>query len=717
MSDLNTAILGVLADTRDQARTIERASTQDRPTYAAAPGTVTSVALTLPAIFSVTGSPITTAGTLAATLASQSANLVFAGPSTGAAAAPTFRSLVAADLPAGTGTVTSVALSLPAIFSVSGSPVTGSGTLSATLATQTANYIWAGPTSGGAATPTFRAMVSADIPSAIVTYAKIQNVTTARLLGRTTAGAGVVEEISVGSGLTLSGGVLDVAGGGAITGSGTDTYITRWTGASSIGDSNLYLSAGILISATANSGLQVIRTGANATSIITADASFGYSSTLQLGAVDRDGGGATARRAILNLDSAAGTIEAIGNIIFHTDATYDIGAAGATRARDLYLSRSMYAASIKLLGSGSGTATITPPAAAGTPTLTLPTSSGTLALTSQLTASSLSGAFNLSGTTNQITVTGSAAVLLNNAITLSLPQNIHTAATPQFAGVKTAYVYPSADGTTAFQVRKADGTTNIVNVDSTNSRVGVLTSGPLSTVDVVGDFRLVDVSGATLTGVAQTNRFLSIDNTNTDYINLAHYSVNRTRSRGTITVSNSAAAWQNNFVQLMVHGSTHSVNNYCTGTGFSTDAGSAILLAQGSEIQALQIGLYDAKPLHLFTSNVLRMSVHASGAISGTMDTMTYASTISLDVTKANLHKTTTVNATGNATINASAVGTAGQHMWILIVNDATSGKVITFGTNFKSTGTLTGTTSKQATIHFISDGVSWSEVARTLNL
>lgn len=109
--------------------------------------------------------------------------------------------------------------------------------------------------------------------------------------------------------------------------------------------------------------------------------------------------------------------------------------------------------------------------------------------------------------------------------------------------------------------------------------------------------------------------------------------------------------------------------------------------------------------------------LHVTGRISGSMDTMTYAATISLDVTLGNLHKTTTVNATGNATINASAAGIAGQHMWILITNDATSGKVITFGTNFLTTGTITGTASKSAVIHFISDGVSWFEVSRTLGL
>jgi len=62
-------------------------------------GTVTSVGLALPGIFTVSGSPVTNTGTLTGTLATQSANLVWAGPTTGAAAAPTFRSLVGADVP------------------------------------------------------------------------------------------------------------------------------------------------------------------------------------------------------------------------------------------------------------------------------------------------------------------------------------------------------------------------------------------------------------------------------------------------------------------------------------------------------------------------------------------------------------------------------------------------------------------------------------------
>lgn len=66
--------------------------------------------------------------------------------------------------PAATG-VTSVALALPNIFSVSGSPVTSTGTLTGALATQSANRVFAGPTTGSAATPAFRALVVADIPT------------------------------------------------------------------------------------------------------------------------------------------------------------------------------------------------------------------------------------------------------------------------------------------------------------------------------------------------------------------------------------------------------------------------------------------------------------------------------------------------------------------------------------------------------------------------
>lgn len=200
-------------------------------------GTVTSVAVTAPVEFSVSGSPITTSGTIAITKANETANTVWAGPTTGAAAQPAFRSLVTADLPAGTGTVTSVSVttangvsgsvanptttpaitltlgaitpsSVAAVGAVTGSNLSGTNTGDQTI-TLTGNVT-------GSGTGSFAATIANDA----VTYAKMQNVSAAsRLLGRgSAAGAGDVEEITISTGLTLTGTTLTASGtGGTVT--------------------------------------------------------------------------------------------------------------------------------------------------------------------------------------------------------------------------------------------------------------------------------------------------------------------------------------------------------------------------------------------------------------------------------------------------------------------------------------------------------------------
>ncbi|MBU3742572.1 MAG: hypothetical protein FGM24_09860, partial [Candidatus Kapabacteria bacterium] len=73
-------------------------------------------------------------------------------------------SLGLATPPAASTGVTSIGLTMPSIFGVSGSPVTSSGSITVTLASQGANTILAAP-DGVGGTPTFRALVPADIPS------------------------------------------------------------------------------------------------------------------------------------------------------------------------------------------------------------------------------------------------------------------------------------------------------------------------------------------------------------------------------------------------------------------------------------------------------------------------------------------------------------------------------------------------------------------------
>jgi hypothetical protein len=109
-------------------------------------GTVSSVGLTAPSIFAVAGSPVTLSGQIAITLNTQAANRIFAGPTTGAAAAPTFRALVAADLPA------LPTYTFSTVYSAAGTALPAAGTAGriAAVSDATAPAIGVAYSSGGA---------------------------------------------------------------------------------------------------------------------------------------------------------------------------------------------------------------------------------------------------------------------------------------------------------------------------------------------------------------------------------------------------------------------------------------------------------------------------------------------------------------------------------------------------------------------------------------
>ncbi len=122
----------------------------------------------------------------------------------------------------GSSGVTSVGLALPNIFSVSGSPVTTTGTLTGTLATQTANTVFSGPTTGSAATPTFRSLVAADIPSLAA------SIITSGTIGIANGGTGQATKAPAFDALSPLSALGDVLYGGA---SGTGTRLAGNTSA------------------------------------------------------------------------------------------------------------------------------------------------------------------------------------------------------------------------------------------------------------------------------------------------------------------------------------------------------------------------------------------------------------------------------------------------------------------------------------------------------
>ncbi len=123
----------------------------------------------------------------------------------------------------GGGAVSSVGLTMPPGFTVTGSPVTGSGTLAVTATSELANVVWAGPNSGAAASPTFRSLVNADFPVSGATAGSYPKVTV-NAQGIVTAGSatiaaatdvtGTLPRVNGGTGVAVSGNNTVLVGNG-----------------------------------------------------------------------------------------------------------------------------------------------------------------------------------------------------------------------------------------------------------------------------------------------------------------------------------------------------------------------------------------------------------------------------------------------------------------------------------------------------------------------
>lgn len=110
-----------------------------------------------------------------------------------------------------------------------------------------------------------------------------------------------------------------------------------------------------------------------------------------------------------------------------------------------------------------------------------------------------------------------------------------------------------------------------------------------------------------------------------------------------------------------------------------------------------------------FNSDLLK----TEGGISVGSQILATSGAIPIDPTIGQILKQTPVGAT---TFNASSISLAGAILSFVITTSGTSSYTLTFGTGFKSTGTLaTGTVSgKVFTVTFRSDGVNWNETSRT---
>jgi hypothetical protein len=122
----------------------------------------------------------------------------------------------------GAATLSGTTLNIPSASStvnsssISGTVAVANGGTGNSTATQ--NFIFAGPATGStAAAPGFRALVAADIPATAISYGKIQNITAGKLLGSISSSAAAPGEVAIGSGLSLTNGILAATSSGTVT--------------------------------------------------------------------------------------------------------------------------------------------------------------------------------------------------------------------------------------------------------------------------------------------------------------------------------------------------------------------------------------------------------------------------------------------------------------------------------------------------------------------
>jgi hypothetical protein len=360
-------------------------TTLNIPNYASGggSGTVTSVAMSVPTFLSVTGSPITSSGTLAVTLSGTALPVANGGTGqTSANAAlngllPSQTSQSGKVLSTdgtnttwtavgGTGTVTSVALSAPAFLTVSGSPVTASGTLALTYS-GTAIPVANGGTGATTATAAFDGLA----PSQTGNSGKYLTTNGSTTSWATVSGTGTVTSVAQ----SFTGGIVSVAGSPittsgtlALTVAGTSGGVPYFSGANTWASSAVLASNALVVGGGSGSAPATVTTG---TGVVTA---LGVN-TGASGAFVVNGGdlGTPSGGVVTNLSGTA-SININGTVGASTPTTgvFTTATARSTAVQDF----------VALQGRAGGTnsygVTLTPTTLTGSRTLTLPDASGTI---------------------------------------------------------------------------------------------------------------------------------------------------------------------------------------------------------------------------------------------------------------------------------------------------------------------------------------------------
>ena len=303
--------------------------------------------------------------------------------------------------------------------------------------------------------------------------------------------------------------------------------------------------------------------------------------------------------------------------------------------------------------------------------------------------------------------TAGNAITLTQAMTLDASGNLGIGRTP----------VNKLDIGTSFTSQSTTG----INSSSKLIRIGNSEAGILFTTDI----NTAGASSGTQTSSAQVGYvyfnstfptdFVIGTNTQTVASNLRFYNNNaevmRITSAGKVGIGNT-----NPTAQLMVeHGrNTSAIVGYTLTDGFNS---SINMQAGYGNAAASMLYTGTGEALLLGTANTERMRIDSSGNITATgqISGGYYAPAAGTTAMAFGSYAVTKVTPNATATYTTT-VPAAGAQATLIILTSGTSSYVITFGTGFKTTGTLTTgtTTARNFVISFVSDGTNMLETSRT---
>ena len=590
------------------------------------------------------------------------------------------------------GSVSSVGLSGGTTgLSVTGSPITGSGTmtLGGTLAVANGG-------TGGADAATALTNLGAAARGAVGT--SLITMSTARILGRTTAGTGAIEEISAGTGISISGGTISATGGtGTVTSvqlaAGTTGLLVNGLSSATINSSGTFTLSGTLAVANGGTGATSATGTGNvvlATSPTIASPTFTGTTTIS-GSITLNDNAFTLQDQTDNTKKAQFELSSIAT---GTTKTYILPGI-STSSDTLAIQSTTISAGTGLTGGGSLAANRTISLDTIANNTVLGNTSGSTATPTAQSATALTAMLNSFAGSIKGLVPASAGG------TTTFLRADGTWATPADSGITALTGAVTASGTGSVAASITDGAVTEAKIGSlavTEGKIGsaAVTSGKIAT-GAVGSTQLAGgaVTTAKIAAGAVTATELGTDAVTTSKIATGAVTTDEIGALAVTTAKIAAGAVTTTELGALAVTTAKIASGAVTSTELASNAVTTIKITDGNVTYA-KLATADIAAAADFRANTASHILDTNGVWNAAAEvSVAYAASVALDFSTG--FNFAIGSLTGNITLANPTNTKVGQSGYIRLVQDATGSRTISYGTSWKKGSAFSSTLSTAA--------------------